>query len=119
MTNVKCEICHRVFPAGETSLSDPLYKELSHLRNRENAVAAVMATYSAKHGPESYTAEIPTKWFHVTVNAYSVFKGTTEEAALLAWPWSDINDRLEKVTLMYRLCQDNEWKTVEEHSFIP
>lgn len=117
MTKVECEICHRVFPAGETRLSDPLSEERLHLRNKEDAVAAVTATYRFKHGPESRTVEIPTKWFHVTLNAYSVFKGTTEGAALLAWPWSDVNDRLEKVTLIYRLCQDNEWKTVEEHSF--
>jgi hypothetical protein len=108
-----------VFFARETRLLDPLNEELLNLRNKENAVAAVRATYKFRHGSENQTAEIPTKWFQTPMNAYSVFKGTTDEAALLAWPWSDVNDRLEEVTLTYSLWQDNEWRTVEKHPFVP
>jgi len=119
MTNVKCELCHRVLSAGQSSLSDPLNEELQNLRDNKEAAATVSATYSFVHGVESRTAEIPTKWFHMAVNAYRVFNGTTEEAALMAWPWSDVNDRLEKVTLTYSLCHNHKLQVVAEHSFVP
>jgi hypothetical protein len=104
-----------VFSAQGTRLSDPLSEERLNLRDKESAVAAITATYRYRHGSEDCTAEIPTKWFRTALNAYRVYKGTTEEAALMAWPWSDVNDRLEEATVTYSLRQDGGWRTMEEY----
>jgi hypothetical protein len=115
LSAVKCEICHRAISARESRLSDPLNEELPNIRNKEGAVAAVAATYRYRHGSEDCTIEIPTKWFRTAQNAYRVFTGTTEEAALMAWPWADVNDRLEEATVTYSLRQNDTWCMVEKH----
>lgn len=119
MANVKCEVCQRAFSAGETCLSDPLNEELLNLRDKENAAAAIRAAYSFRHGAEYRTSEIPPKWFRSALNAYRVFKGTTQQAVLLAWPWCDVSDRLENARLTYCLWQNNQWQTIEELSIVP
>jgi hypothetical protein len=115
LSAVRCEICHRVFSVQETRLSDPLSEELFSLRLEEGAVAAITATYRYRHGSEDCIAEIPTKWFRTAQDAYRVYKGTTEEAALMAWPWSDVNDRLEEATITYSLRRNESWCTMEKH----
>jgi len=116
---VKCELCHRVLEVREPRIIDPLRELATSLHTGDNAVAAIRAAYTYRHGKEDHTAEIPTKWFISAQDAYRVFTGCTDESVLMAWPWSDQGDRLEKATIIYSLRQDDAWKIVEQRPITP
>lgn len=97
---IRCLTCLRVFLSYGRRVHDPIADELSTLRDESSAYAGVKVLYCYGRGTDNGMTELPAKWFRDVGKAYEVFRGTTQEAAIFAWP-HDSNDKLKIITVQF------------------
>jgi hypothetical protein len=113
---IRCETCLREFVSYGKRVLDPISEELSTLRDDSKAYAGVKVSYHHCRGSANGLTELPAKWFRHIGYAYELFRGITQEAAVLAWPHGS-TDRLELITVQFFQRAALGWRLHQQREF--
>jgi len=113
---IRCQTCLREFVSYGNRVLDPITDELATLRDESKAYAGVKVLYSYSRGTATGLTELPAKWFRNVGYAYDMFRGTTQEAAISAWP-RDSTDKLKIITVQFFQRGTSGWHLHQQREF--